>query len=289
MKRRLLNKYAIPSQNLPSCSNPHRQQEFGENPLSSPSARGSTSPFQKADLLETNVTPRTPNSASPGTRGSTSKFKVTQLFEGRDVVKCDLRTIFDVLNDVRCDNPDCPEMQLSESLHTTVDNLEEPEPEDLDPGMRVPTGDTTHIDVSVQVDSRDLAKHADVSIPFATRDRPPHVHASVQVTSGNIYSPFSTKITTDHQLSVLCGIRNHKILDRLILEITTIYPEQRKHKMTLRERVIMTMMKLKNDLKFSCLAVIFNCVAESTCRAIFVDTLQKLARILQVYHTELAR
>lgn len=108
-----------------------------------------------------------------------------------------------------------------------------------------------------------------------------YADASIQVKSGDLYETFGSRIKTDRDLAVLCGIRNHKILEKLVFLLTKIYPEKRKHKMTFRDRLIMTTMKLKHDLTISVLTIIFHPLAESTCRLIFLDTLQKLAKVLK--------
>lgn len=103
----------------------------------------------------------------------------------------------------------------------------------------------------------------------------------VQVKSGDIVAPFAQCISTDRQLYVMCGIRNHKILEKLVSLIAESYPEKRVHKLTLKDRVILTLMKLKLNLTFSALCIMFKCVDESTCRKLFHSMLPKVAQILQ--------
>lgn len=208
--------------------------------------------------------------------------QVTPQFRAGDKVKCDLRTVFEEMVDFSCGKVQCPELPISGPLQRDItENLIEPAPKDVNTGVRVDATPIQNVEVPGQAEIQELKIPVDASVQVNYRDLIPHTDASAQVTSGACYIPFSSRITTDHQLSTLCGIRNHQILDRLVLEIDEIYPDKKKHKMTLRDRIIMTMMKLKSDLKFSCLAIIFNCVAESTCRAIFGDTIKKLAKVLK--------
>ncbi|XP_015124745.1 uncharacterized protein LOC107046611 [Diachasma alloeum] len=103
----------------------------------------------------------------------------------------------------------------------------------------------------------------------------------VQVQSGDILMPFSMCIMTDRHLNVMCGIRNHAILNELVALISELYPEVRAHKMTLKDRVILTTMKLKLNLPFSALGIMFKSVEEPTCRRIFHSMLPKLSEILK--------
>ncbi|XP_015120767.1 uncharacterized protein LOC107043698 [Diachasma alloeum] len=104
---------------------------------------------------------------------------------------------------------------------------------------------------------------------------------SVQVKSGDILTPFTSCIITDRHLNVICGIRKHAILTKIVSLVSELYPESRTRKMSLKDRVILTIMKLKLDLTFSALSIMFRCVEESICRYIFHDTLRKLAQILR--------
>ncbi|XP_011312050.1 uncharacterized protein Camp [Fopius arisanus] len=264
MSRRRLKKYAVPTQHLPVCDAQDQQnQENLKEAYISPSLRGSTSPFQRIATLEENIniTPVANESRSPGRRGNTSKFEVTETDGGKHAVKCDLYSLFDAVEAVVCDNEICRQMLSPQGpLEGTItDHLYADE------------NDPPNSDASVQVSAEDLASFW----------RKKSVDVGIQVKSGDFYEPFSTRISTDHDLSVLCGIRNHRILDKLVQLIMRFFPEKRPHKMPLRDRIILTTMKLKNDLTFSFLTIIMRCVAESTCRAIFLDTLQKLSTILR--------
>lgn len=101
---------------------------------------------------------------------------------------------------------------------------------------------------------------------------------SIQVTSGDFKVSFCSFIKTDQDLITMCNIRNFKILDELSCLVDEAYPQSRKTLLNTREKIILTTAKLKLDIAFSALAILFNQVSEVTIRNVFYDTVKKRFR-----------
>lgn len=112
---------------------------------------------------------------------------------------------------------------------------------------------------------------------------------SVQVTSGDFKVSFCSFIKTDQDLITMCNIRNFKILDELTSLVDEAYPPSRKTLLNTREKIILTTAKLKLDIAFSALAILFNQVSEVTIRNVFYDTVKKLASVLQSVVTRVTK
>lgn len=112
---------------------------------------------------------------------------------------------------------------------------------------------------------------------------------SIQVTSGDFKVSFCSFIKTDQDLITMCNIRNFKILDELSCLVDEAYPPSRKTLLNTREKIILTTAKLKLDIAFSALAILFNQVSEVTIRNVFYDTVKKLASVLQSVVTRVTK
>lgn len=75
----------------------------------------------------------------------------------------------------------------------------------------------------------------------------------------------------------MCNIESFIILDELTKIMDEIYPRKRRFLINTRDSIIVTMAKLKFDISFSALGVLFNSVTEVTIRYTFYNTLNKLS------------
>lgn len=91
------------------------------------------------------------------------------------------------------------------------------------------------------------------------------------------YNSVLQLIRNDKDLNTLTGIPNMGILDALVICIEKL--EIGRFSMPSKERIMMTMMKLKLDVSFRTLSVLFQCSA-TTCQNYFHDVIEKLSRIL---------
>ena len=105
---------------------------------------------------------------------------------------------------------------------------------------------------------------------------------ATQVTSGDLIMPRSFIYKLSQQgLRILTRIHSNSFLDTLISILNESYGKLlRRHHMPLRHQVIMLFMKLKLNLSFSALSVLFEC-SSTTRKTIFVDVIQHLSKHLK--------
>lgn len=91
-------------------------------------------------------------------------------------------------------------------------------------------------------------------------------------------------IKTDAQLSTVTGLENFKLLYCIVRMAGRLSkPLNYNSKLNLRERIIMTYCKLKQNISYSFLAVLFNFSCSSTCQKIFIETVQLLSAVLEIF------
>lgn len=96
--------------------------------------------------------------------------------------------------------------------------------------------------------------------------------------------PFIDAIRTDKHLSTATGIESFKILD-LIVNFTrrVAKNDHQSSKLTLRDKILMTYVKLKQNCSYAFLSLIFNHVFTPVhCKTIFFDTIHLLSAVLKV-------
>lgn len=71
------------------------------------------------------------------------------------------------------------------------------------------------------------------------------------------------------------------MLNVLIALVSEAFPDLRKNKLTVKERIIMTFMKLKAGLRYLALAALFGTITSKTCKVVCFDTVSKLAIVLK--------
>ena len=103
----------------------------------------------------------------------------------------------------------------------------------------------------------------------------------VQVTCGDISVPFISVINTDKKLITMCGLRSSKMLNEIVLLVEKLFPLTKKRMLSTKEQIILVMMKLKLDLSFSVLQILFNCILLTSCTDIFYSMLTKLVAIMK--------
>ncbi|KAI4455551.1 thap domain protein [Holotrichia oblita] len=104
----------------------------------------------------------------------------------------------------------------------------------------------------------------------------------VQVKSGDIISSLAATIESDAKLSSLTGLPNLQVLDELVDLIKSHFPDARIHNLTVKERIIVTFMKMKTGLRYVVIASLFRSVSSQSCKLIFHDIISKLAVILKL-------
>ena len=109
---------------------------------------------------------------------------------------------------------------------------------------------------------------------------------SVQVNTQQVSVAFKlSDILTDNvKLKLFTGLPSLESLDIIVFYADKLIDQSNQHDMPLRERVIIIMCRLKMDITFKCLAVLFN-VCPSTITRIFRDTVHAIGKILQNFIT----
>ncbi|EFN73369.1 hypothetical protein EAG_08831, partial [Camponotus floridanus] len=85
-------------------------------------------------------------------------------------------------------------------------------------------------------------------------------------------------------LSTLTGLESFDILNTIVDTIKLVYKdkfEKNNVRMNTRDRVIMTYMKLKQNVSYSLLAIIFNCYSAKHCQRVFYNTVKILNKCLK--------
>jgi hypothetical protein len=105
----------------------------------------------------------------------------------------------------------------------------------------------------------------------------------VQVSSGDLVDHFADKIKTNQQLNTMTGIPNHELFNYIVTVCGRTFGNfPNKNKLSLKECVMLCLMKIKNGFSYAVLAVLFRTTTDSTCRNIFHESIVMLAKVLKV-------
>ena len=101
---------------------------------------------------------------------------------------------------------------------------------------------------------------------------------ATQVTSGDLILCRSfLKNMTPSGLKTLTGLQSFSLLECLIEMLKNDFGKSLKvHQMPLKDQIILTLMRLKVNLTFAALSVLFEC-SGTTCKSIFEDVIQHLS------------
>ncbi|XP_064476281.1 uncharacterized protein LOC135390517 [Ornithodoros turicata] len=117
-----------------------------------------------------------------------------------------------------------------------------------------------------------IPSHRQSKEPVITEDK------GIQVTSGDLGTKFLSTLT-DINIVSFTGLPSMDLLDALVTCYENVAPLSGRHHLTAKERVVLTMMKLKHNMSFTFLSGLFGC-SSSTCSIIVTQTVKTLARIL---------
>lgn len=101
---------------------------------------------------------------------------------------------------------------------------------------------------------------------------------ATQVKSGDILFHFTVNIENDAKLSSLTGLPNLQILNVLVELIGNHFQV---HKLTIKERTIITFIRMKTGLRYIVIAHLFTSLSSQSCKLIFHDIISKLAVVLR--------
>lgn len=110
---------------------------------------------------------------------------------------------------------------------------------------------------------------------------PKAVDIGVQVCSGDLFTKFVSTIRTDDQLSTFTGIPTLKLLSGIEEAVKMFKPDNTNAKLSIREVIIMTFMKLKQNLSYALLSALFNCCTPQNCSLRVHEMLSILHKLLK--------
>lgn len=92
----------------------------------------------------------------------------------------------------------------------------------------------------------------------------------------DLYTSYYDLIKSDRELSTVTGIPNFEIFHVIVSNVKKLYNNNAKSKLSVEEKVMLTFIKLKQNISFAFLATLFNCYSVKTCRRIFVNMISVL-------------
>lgn len=108
----------------------------------------------------------------------------------------------------------------------------------------------------------------------------------IQVPAVGVYRPgcIFQNIDSDKHLSTATGIESFKLLDAIV-EMASVLakPASSRTTLSLRDRIILTYMKLKQNLSYRFLEVLVSSISEHQIKRIFFETVQLLSACLRVW------
>lgn len=110
------------------------------------------------------------------------------------------------------------------------------------------------------------------------------VDFGVQVKSGDLVEPnFSFSITNDKELSTATGIPTFKLLETFVKIVERVSPQLTyyKGKLTVRDRIILTFMRLKQNVSYAFLNILFKTCSERHISNVISNILDILGNALK--------
>lgn len=103
---------------------------------------------------------------------------------------------------------------------------------------------------------------------------------ATQVSSGDLITSFIDTITTDASLNTLTGIPSFVLFNKIAEKAEILFNNSKKIKLSVKECILLTFMRLKNAFSYAVLSVLFRHVTATACRNIFHETLTMLSVLL---------
>lgn len=107
------------------------------------------------------------------------------------------------------------------------------------------------------------------------------IDVGMQIKSGDLVNDFCDIIETEKELNTLTGIVSFYILNTILDVVKAGFPKYESERMHLRSKIIMTFMKLKHNVSYAILKVLFKSSSDSHCRKIILQMIDMLYVCLQ--------
>ncbi|CAG0889762.1 unnamed protein product [Darwinula stevensoni] len=128
--------------------------------------------------------------------------------------------------------------------------------------------------------SRDEAAMALLQLQCGSPLPAPTADVAVNVSSGDLRPPFISLIMEDSKIKTLTGVPTVHLLNTLVRLLATVLVVTRKHVLSLEEQLLLSLMKIKLNLSYNFLGVLFHCTS-NTCSNTFWAVIPKLAIMLK--------
>uniref|UniRef100_A0A6P7H673 Uncharacterized protein LOC114346673 n=1 Tax=Diabrotica virgifera virgifera TaxID=50390 RepID=A0A6P7H673_DIAVI len=86
-------------------------------------------------------------------------------------------------------------------------------------------------------------------------------------------------ITTNSALNSFTGLNSFKLLDIIVEAVCSVYSDQRSHRLSIKQRIFLVLTKLKCDLTYVTIALLFG-ISQELCNKYFNDMLPILSKVL---------
>ncbi|KAL4084971.1 hypothetical protein QTP88_027830 [Uroleucon formosanum] len=103
----------------------------------------------------------------------------------------------------------------------------------------------------------------------------------VWVKSGDFIIPFVSIFDTNCKLNTAIGLHSIELLQTIVSLYDKHNCTRRSRKLSSKERIILTLMKLKLDVSYVVLSILFRTISLQTCKDIFQETILYLSLILK--------
>ena len=104
----------------------------------------------------------------------------------------------------------------------------------------------------------------------------------MEVTRGLSRISFCNTVTNDTDLSTLIGIPDFSTLDNIVNIVRKVIPQlENSGQISIRERVVLTFVKLKHNVSYALLTVVFKCCTKRNCAKIILRMLDMLSSFLK--------
>ena len=104
----------------------------------------------------------------------------------------------------------------------------------------------------------------------------------MEMTRGRSRISFCNTVTNDTDLSTLTGIPDFSTLDNIVNIVRKVTPQlENSGQISIRERVVLTFVKMKHNVSYALLAVVFKCCTKRNCAKIISRMLDILSSFLK--------
>ena len=167
-----------------------------------------------------------------------------------------------------------------------LDVVHDEDPEENEGAVPEITSDHSGEFLHPEVSSESVSVGDIVRVSKTTRERETfHVEIGIQVNTGFLTFGIANYIRIDSHLSSATGLESMKLFDTILKAADIAIKGKRRQSLSgmgTREKLIFTFMKLKQNISYAFLALLFQSYTAKRCRTIFLEMLVILGKVLKV-------